>query len=295
MNHFCENLINESNRFHNLAKKEIYQEIFLFLQKYFGVRYIKIDIRKEDTLYTVFDNIVEHKNHIYTQNIHISNCFEIIWQLIFINDKIEENRGKIDLSLKTFSNNICIKHLKATIKDAAVTDQLTECYNRVYLLHSIKTIFELANRENKKIAFLKIEVDRFKAVLDEFDYNIGDEVIIRLAKVLKEELRGSDIIVRMSNDSFLVILQNIVNENNALLVANKLIETFKKEKVVVNKKTGQVLMKTICVGIVIYPDDGYDLDTIIRKVDIAMLEAKNRGRSKAFIFSEDETAQIELF
>ena len=69
----------------------------------------------------------------------------------------------------------------------------------------------------------------------------------------------------------------------------------KKEKIVVNSYTGQILMKTICIGITFYPKDGEDLDTIIRKSDIALREAKNRGRSEYFIFSEQETSKIELF
>lgn len=54
-------------------------------------------------------------------------------------------------------------------------------------------------------------------------------------------------------------------------------------------------MKTICVGISFYPKDGEDLDTIIKKSDIAIREAKNKGRGIAFVFSEDETSKIELF
>ena len=68
-----------------------------------------------------------------------------------------------------------------------------------------------------------------------------------------------------------------------------------KKRKVINPDTGQVLMKTICVGITFYPKDGEDLDTIIKKSDIAIREAKNKGRSMAFVFSEDETSKIELF
>ncbi|MFB1033241.1 MAG: GGDEF domain-containing protein [Aliarcobacter cryaerophilus] len=140
------------------------------------------------------------------------------------------------------------------------------------------------------MAFLKVGVDHFKAVLDEFNYEIGDRVIKRQAGI-----RDSDLVIRVSNYSFLFLLQNIQEEENALFVANKLIDAFKKEKIVINPDTNQVLMKTICVGISFYPKDGEDLDTIIKKSDIAIREAKNKGRGIAFVFSEDETAKIELF
>jgi len=146
-----------------------------------------------------------------------------------------------------------------------------------------------------KIAFLVVEIDHFKAVLDEFNYDIGDKVLLALSRVLKSQIRDSDFVIRLGNETFLVILQNIAEEDNALYVANKLIEAFKKEKVVVNEESGQVLMKTISIGITFYPKDGLNLDTIIRKSDIAVREAKNNSRSSAFVFSEDETSKIELF
>ncbi|MCG3717466.1 diguanylate cyclase, partial [Aliarcobacter butzleri] len=105
----------------------------------------------------------------------------------------------------------------------------------------------------------------------------------------------SDTVIRMTNDGHLIILPNIVNSDNAVLVANKLIDKFSKEKIIVNEDTKQTLMKTICVGITIYPDDGVDIDTIIRKSDIALYEAKNMGRSKVFVFNEEETNKVELF
>ena len=191
--------------------------------------------------------------------------------------------------------NIYTKHLENTISDILIIDLLTGCYNRTYLNHYIRSIFSLALREGKKIAFLKIGIDLFKAVLDEFNYEIGDRVIKKLSEVLKAGIRDSDLVIKVSNDAFLVLLQNIQEEENALFVANKLIDTFKKEKIVINPDTGQVLMKTICVGITFYPKDGEDLDTIIKKSDIAIREAKNKGRSMAFVFSEDETSKIELF
>ncbi|MCG3715821.1 GGDEF domain-containing protein, partial [Aliarcobacter butzleri] len=131
--------------------------------------------------------------------------------------------------------------------------------------------------------------------IDEFNYKIGDKVIKVLSKTIKSSIRESDTVIRMTNDGHLIILPNITNSDNAVLVANKLIDKFSKEKIVVNEDTKQTLMKTICVGITIYPDDGVDIDTIIRKSDIALYEAKNMGRSTVFVFNEEETNKVELF
>ncbi len=88
---------------------------------------------------------------------------------------------------------------------------------------------------------------------------------------------------------------NIINENNAILITEKLINNFSKEKVVINEETKQVLMKTICGGISIYPDNATTIEEIIKKSDIALYEAKNRGRGQVFLFNEEDTNKIDFF
>jgi diguanylate cyclase (GGDEF)-like protein len=93
----------------------------------------------------------------------------------------------------------------------------------------------------------------------------------------------------------LVILLNIVNEENAILIGQKLINNFSKKEVITNEQTKQTLKKTICSGISIYPDNATTLDEIIKKSDIALYEARNRGRSQVFIFKEEDMNTIDFF
>jgi len=298
MNHL-ENIININQEMIMLDETELYNEIYNFLKDNFKVDYIKIYIKKNSVNINVFDNSKDDIQFFYTQKFKISNGIELIFGLIFSNiqnlNNVKNNSKKIDLLLKNFSNIIYIKFLEKRIDNFLIIDDLTKCYNRTYLNHCIPRIFSLAQREGNKIAFLVVEIDHFKAVIDEFNYDIGDKVLLALSNILKATVRDSDLVIRLERDSFLVILQNIIEEDNAILVANKLIEAFKKERVLVNEETGQTLMKTISIGISFYPKDGVDLDTIIRKSDIAVREAKNISRSNAFVFSEDEISKIELF
>ena len=101
--------------------------------------------------------------------------------------------------------------------------------------------------------------------------------------------------VRLDADEFLVALPNIINEENAIMVANKLIEKFSETQVVVNKGTGQTLKKTICIGVSIYPDDSADEDEILKNADISLYEARNLGRSSTFKYSKEDTSTIDLF
>ncbi|HJE02925.1 Cyclic di-GMP phosphodiesterase Gmr [Aliarcobacter thereius] len=284
----------------NSNNKNIFNSFFDFLKENFFIDAVKILVKNSGNSDIVFDNSDENTQLFYTKKVRTNGEFEIIFGLIFKDQsKLQEVKSKyslqIDLVLNNLSNILYIKYLEKELLNATTIDKLTGCYTRAYLNNIIKPIFSLATRENKKVAFLKIGIDHFKAVLDEFNYNIGDKVIKKLSLVIKNCIRESDFVIRMSNDAFLVILQNIKDEDNAILVANKIINKFKDEKVVVNETTGQVLMKTICAGITYFPKDGKDINTIIKKADIAVREAKNNGRSRAFVFSEEETSKIELF
>ena len=86
-----------------------------------------------------------------------------------------------------------------------------------------------------------------------------------------------------------------IDLSNAIIISEKLIDNFSKEKIIVNNETKQALMKTICSGISIYPDNATSIEEIIKKSDIALYEAKNRGRSQVYLFNEDDTNKIDFF
>lgn len=199
------------------------------------------------------------------------------------------------MALQVFSQSLYSKYIEKAINNLTLIDPITGSYNRNYLNNYVRNLLSLSTREDKKIAFVKIGIDHFKAVIDEFDYEMGDKVLKALADSLKNSLRESDIVIKISNDEFLVILLNILSDTNAVMIAEKLISNFSNEKVLVNEDSQQVLMKTICGGISIFPDNATTIDEIIKKSDIALYEARNKGRNKVFLFNDEETNKIELF
>ena len=202
---------------HNLSiseKQEIFDDIFEFLQSNFHIDALKIYLKKNGISSSVFDNSdEENSKFFYTYKTKLTNSLELTFGIIFKNenklDDLKKDTTNINISLDILSMNIYTKHLENTISDILIIDLLTGCYNRTYLNHYIRSIFSLALREGKKIAFLKIGIDHFKAVLDEFNYEIGDRVIKKLSEVLNAGIRDSDLVIKVSNDAFLVLLQNI--------------------------------------------------------------------------------------
>lgn len=300
MNRFYEEILIKNQKLILLNLNDLSLNIFNYLNTNYQIDFLKIYIKRKDDIKNIFDNSQKNQNYLFkTLKFKQGNEYEVIFSFLFYTKaELEEIKNKLNFiksALEIFSQSLFNKYLEKVIEDTSIIDNLTGNYNRYYLHHYIEPLFSLSNRKQEKIAFLRIGIDHFKAVIDEFNYKIGDKVVKTLSKVIKSNLRDSDTVIRMSNDGHLVILPNINHSDNAVLVANKLIDKFGKEKILVNESTKQFLMKTICIGITIYPDDGIDIDTIIRKSDIALYEAKNKGRGKIFLFNEEETNKIDFF
>ena len=300
MSQTCEIIINENEKLKisDLEKSSI--NIFEYLKLHHNIENLSIDLKKGEEIENLFSNVK-------MEGIHYVNCLEfkqncdnsIIFNF-FTEKKENYESTKMDLDsinicLQIFSQSLFNKYMEKILNEISLVDHTTGSYNRCYLDNFAKKLLSLSNREHKKIAFVKIGIDQFRAVIDEFDYTIGDKVLKALANSLKASVRESDLVIKISDDEFLIVLLNIINENNAILASEKIINNFTKVQVVVNEETNQTLMKTICGGICIYPDNGTTLDEIIKKSDIALYEAKNKGRSQVFLYSEEDTNTIDFF
>ncbi len=264
---------------------EITNHIAIILRDLFSIVKFSINIKNK----LIFTNL-DGEKEVNCVNVKINKEDDLIVNYI---SKVNYNNDLKEI-FSILSQTLYAKFLEEKLEETIIKDALTDLYNRNYVYEYLKTILPLINREGKKLAFLKIGIDHFKAVVDEFDYEVGDEVIKELSKILKHSIRESDLIARFDSDEFLVILHNIHNENNAIMIAKKLINNFKEAKVIINEKTKQSLMKTICTGILICPDDAERINDILRSTDVALYEAKNLGRGQFYKFTKDNNS-IELF
>ena len=296
----CETIINENEKLKLTDLEKSCLNIYEYLKLHHNIEYLKIDIRKNEKNENLFDFSDKDFDYLvncleFQQNCNTNIDFYFLSKTKEEFEEVKENLNFIKMSLQIFSQSLFNKYMEKTLNELSLVDHVTGSYNRCYLDNYAVNLLSLSNREQKKIAFVKVGIDQFKAVIDEFDYEVGDKVLKALAQTLKESVRESDIVIKISNDEFLVILLNVINENNAILISEKLINNFAKQKVVINEQTKQTLMKTICSGISIYPDNASTIEDIIKKSDIALYEARNRGRSQVFMFSEEDTNKIDFF
>jgi diguanylate cyclase (GGDEF)-like protein len=187
--------------------------------------------------------------------------------------------------------------LKKNFIESSSLDSVTKVYNRNYLIENLTKHLNLTKNKENEIYFFMIGVDHFKAVIDEFDYNAGDKVLIELAKVIHTNINEFDMVARLNADEFLVTILSNSSEFEALQTAEKIINDFAKKKILVDEETQQTLLKSTCIGFSTLDvnSEGTITDSI-KNADIALYEAKNKGRSQLFKFSEltDEDT-IDLF
>jgi len=273
---------------------DIFDYISSFLEKDYSIKKFKATINSIDLFINFKPDRSLNKKELEIKLNTKDNLKITIFYGKLESENIEASFNLVKTTFSVISQTIYNKYLEFKLVELNLKDSLTGLYNRQYVDEYLKSTLPLTNRENKKIAFLKVGIDHFKAVIDEFDYNTGDKVLKELAKSLEHTVRESDIVARVEADEFLIILHNIINENNAIMIAEKIINNFKNVKVIVDENTNQTLMKTICTGISIFPDDVDQIEEIFRSSDIALYEARNKGRSQSFKFKKDAET-LELF
>ncbi len=187
--------------------------------------------------------------------------------------------------------------IKKNFIESLSLDSVTKVYNRHYLIENLNKQITLSKKEYKDIYFIMVGIDHFKAIVDEFDHDIADQVLVELAKVIHTNISEFDMVARLAGDEFLVSMLSSNNEAHITEIAENIINDFSKIEVQVNEN-GQTLKKTVCIGIDIFVtyDENSSIDKTIKNADIALYEAKNKGRGQLFKFAElSEEHAIDLF
>ena len=175
------------------------------------------------------------------------------------------------------------KRAEKQIERLAYQDALTGLPNRISFDDRLKVALASAKRESHSLAVLFIDLDRFKVINDSLGHRTGDLLLQKVAERLSGMIRESDTLSRLGGDEFILLLSKIERSENAGLVARKLQQSFRRPLNVADRE----LFVTISTGISIFPEDGEDADTLIKRSDAAMYVAKQRGRDNFQFYSHD--------
>ncbi len=169
----------------------------------------------------------------------------------------------------------------------ATHDQLTGLPNRTLFSDRLEIELGKSRRNNKMLAVILFDLDRFKEVNDTLGHGIGDLLLKELGHRLKGCLRKSDTVARMGGDEFFMLLCDIKSEKDADIIADKILEVIRRPFLLESNK----IHVTASLGAAFYPKDGDDVETLIKKADIAMYRAKGSGRNHYEHYHSSEDAE----
>ncbi|MBF0594158.1 MAG: EAL domain-containing protein [Candidatus Omnitrophica bacterium] len=173
------------------------------------------------------------------------------------------------------------KHLENKLLNMAHYDTLTSLPNRTLFFERVNTAISQAKRVKMQCAILFVDLDHFKSVNDTLGHTIGDALIRDAASRLMECVRESDTLARLGGDEFIIFLNGLEGGQQALVIADRIREKFNAPRNV----AGNDLFITASVGISVFPDDGNDLEELLKNADTAMYAAKDLGRNAHCFFN----------
>lgn len=162
-------------------------------------------------------------------------------------------------------------------------DILTNLYNRRYLLNKLDEIIVNASKDNSKFGILFLDLNKFKNINDLYGHEVGDLLLNEIGNKLQNHFSKNSIIIRQGGDEFVIIYTDIASEEDLKSFANQIISEFDKE-ICIEKINFKV---NFSIGGAIYPTDGEDKLTLMKKADMAMYASKKNASSKFSLYKED--------
>lgn len=175
------------------------------------------------------------------------------------------------------------KRLMGSLRDSSLTDPLTGLHNRRFLQEYTEKLVAGVRRRGKNVGLIMCDLDYFKQVNDVHGHNAGDTVLKETSMIIRGSVRDSDIIIRFGGEEFLVVLLDIVKDETEL-VAEKIRVNVEKAQFKIPQ--GNIITKTISLGVSEYPCDTDGFWQAIKFADVALYKAKDAGRNKAIRYAE---------
>lgn len=180
------------------------------------------------------------------------------------------------------------KNSEARIRHLAEHDPLTDLPNRTLLADRLALALAHADRDQRQLAVLFLDLDRFKNINDSLGHQVGDGLLRQVASRIQAEVRATDTVARPGGDEFVVLLPDIESPQDAAVVASKLLHSLGQAYEV----DGHDLMVTASIGISVFPDDGRDATALVQNADTAMYYSKESGRNAFHFFTADMNARV---
>ncbi len=168
------------------------------------------------------------------------------------------------------------KQAEETVHYQAYHDLLTGLPNRALFRDHLGLMLAQAKRSQKPLAVLSLDLDHFKVINDSLGHAIGDELLLAVGARLRQCLREGDTLARLGGDEFAVLLPTLASRGDVEHICRKIIQVLSRPVYV----KGHEIYVTVSIGACVAPEDGDMIDNLTRGAEIAMYQAKSRGRGR---------------
>ncbi|MCK4704571.1 MAG: diguanylate cyclase, partial [Gammaproteobacteria bacterium] len=207
----------------------------------------------------------------------------------YLEHKVKERTRELEVINQNLIKEISDKEkAEESLEYIAYHDELTNLPNRNLLIDRITDSIETARRNQEKLGIIFLDLDRFKTINDSLGHNIGDKLIQEVAKRLLYTLRKEDTISRNGGDEFVVVIKRMLNSNEAILIAQKIIENMTNIFEIDSHK----IHIGASIGISLYPNDGDSALELVRNADTAMFSAKKNGGNRLQFYDESMSNRL---
>lgn len=199
---------------------------------------------------------------------------------------VRNDQGTVINYVGVFTDISQLKQTEARLERLAHYDPLTELPNRLLFQSRMEHALDSAYRKNEQVALLLIDLDRFKDVNDSLGHPAGDELLQKVVERIRKRLRDEDTLARLGGDEFVILLEGLVNPQDAGRVAQEVIDAlghfFRLE-------SGAEVFISASVGISLFPDHGGTANELTQHADAALYLAKGQGRHTYRYYTESLT------
>lgn len=176
------------------------------------------------------------------------------------------------------------KDARERVSRLLMVDRLTGLHNYSYFIDRLEEERQRADRFGSRLSLIMIDIDWFKPFNDEYGHRLGNDFLIKLARIFLKEVRVVDIVCRYGGEEFAIILPN--TSKAAAEVAERIREAVAKTEFPVSKED-KMERRTVSAGVATYPDDAEDELQLIDRADEALYLAKQSGRNRVVVYGDE--------
>ena len=210
---------------------------------------------------------------------------EIYPEWLTINS-VKDAQGNLLHYVGIFSDISVVKESQKRIEYLATHDELTGLPNRALYVDRLKLAIAKATRSKTQVAVMFVDIDNFKFVNDSMGHDVGDLLIRQVAGRIADCVRAGDTVARFGGDEFTILIEN-TRPAEVSATAQRIINELSLPHILEERK----VYATASIGICVYPEDGTDVQALLKSADVAMYRAKDSGKNNFQFFTEELKAR----